>query len=165
MMRLKKTMVLPVGAIVLMVAPACTPEELAVVEQAIGADLGTVEQVNTGCIQAFGAGSEEQGGACWQIGVDLVADSSEQAAPEPQVTNASRWDRIARCESGGRWDYPPVTNNTGTYSGGLMIGHRWWPAYGGEEFATYPYQASKAEQIAVAERIWADNGADAWDCK
>ena len=45
-----------------------------------------------------------------------------------------------------------------------MIGHRWWPVYGGREFAPYPYQATKAQQITVAERILADNGWQAWDC-
>ncbi|MET0786321.1 MAG: transglycosylase family protein [Paenisporosarcina sp.] len=74
------------------------------------------------------------------------------------------WDRIAQCESGGRWDYPLVTNRTGTYSGGLMIWTKAWEAYGGHEFAQHAYLASKAQQIVVAERILADNGWGAWDC-
>jgi hypothetical protein len=90
-------------------------------------------------------------------------------APAPAAIQSSYgtavWDRIARCESGGRWDHPPVTNSSGTYSGGLMIGHRWWPEYGGREFAYHPYQASKAEQIIVAERIADDIGLDrGWQC-
>jgi len=79
-------------------------------------------------------------------------------------TQGSRWDRIAACESGGRWDYPLVTNRTGTYSGGLMIWTKAWAAYGGHEFAVHAYLASKAEQIVVAERILADQGWGAWDC-
>lgn len=75
------------------------------------------------------------------------------------------WDDIAGCESGGDWDHPPVTNRTGTYSGGLMIGHRWWPAYDGDQFASAPFQATKAEQIVIAERIADDAGLDAaWQC-
>jgi hypothetical protein len=75
------------------------------------------------------------------------------------------WDRIARCESGGNWSHPPVTNSSGTYSGGLMIGHRWWGANGGNQYAAYPYQATKAEQIAVAENIADDIGLDrGWQC-
>lgn len=46
-----------------------------------------------------------------------------------------------------------------------MIGHRWWPAYGGRDFAQYPYQATKAEQIAIAENIADDVGLDrGWQC-
>lgn len=90
-----------------------------------------------------------------------------QCAPEPLQSQygVALWDRIARCESGGRWDYPPVTNRSGTYSGGVMIGHRWWPKFGGREFAAYPYQASKQQQIIVAERIAREAGLDnAWQC-
>lgn len=85
---------------------------------------------------------------------------------EQQLTNnhAAEWDRIARCESGGRWDYPLVTNSTGTYSGGLMIWTKAWAAYGGHEFAPNAYQATKAQQIEIAERILADQGWGAWDC-
>lgn len=74
------------------------------------------------------------------------------------------WDRIAWCESGGQWHYPPVTNSTGTYSGGLMIWTRAWVAYGGRQFAGQAWLASKAQQITVAERILADRGWGAWDC-
>jgi hypothetical protein len=75
------------------------------------------------------------------------------------------WNKIARCESGGRWDYPPVKNRSGTYSGGLMIGHQWWPAFGGTEFAPFPYLATRAEQIHVAEAIADANGLDGgWQC-
>jgi hypothetical protein len=61
------------------------------------------------------------------------------------------WDRIAQCESGGDWSHPPVTNRYGTFSGGLMWNHRYWDANGGERYADQPWQASKAEQIAVSE--------------
>ena len=75
------------------------------------------------------------------------------------------WNYIARCESGGRWDYPPVTNSSGTYSGGLMIGHRWWPKLGGQEFAPWPYLATRAEQIHIAEKIVDAQGLDrGWQC-
>ena len=79
-------------------------------------------------------------------------------APAPAVEWTVDWDAVADCESGGRWDYPSVTNSSGTYSGGLMIGHRWWPLHGGGEFAQYPYQATKEQQIIVAERIVDANG-------
>ena len=86
-------------------------------------------------------------------------------APAPVSPHLSRWDRIARCESGGNWSYPPVTNRTGTYSGGLMIWTKAWVVYGGQQYAPQAWLATKAEQIAVAERILADQGWGAWDCK
>ena len=95
---------------------------------------------------------------------DVQAQLRDAARPETEPAR-SLWDDIAACESGGRWDHPPVTNHTGTYSGGLMIGHRWWPIYGGDEFAGVPHVAAKAEQIAVAERIADDIGLDrGWQC-
>lgn len=82
----------------------------------------------------------------------------------PAVPHAATWDRIARCESGGRWNYPPVTNRTGTYSGGLMIWTKAWIIYGGQQYAPQAWLATRAEQIDVAERILADRGWRAWDC-
>lgn len=86
--------------------------------------------------------------------------------PVPAVTTrwSVNWDSVAWCESGGNWHYPPVTNSSGTYSGGLMIWQRAWVAYGGRQFASWAYLASKTSQIVVAERILADNGRGAWDC-
>ncbi len=80
------------------------------------------------------------------------------------------WDSVAQCESGGNWSHRPVTNSSGTYSGGLMIGHRWWRAFDGEQFASAPYLASKSDQIIVAERIVDANGGgyvgadQGWQC-
>ena len=99
-----------------------------------------------------------------------LQECQPECAPAPPPAIESRyglavWNQIAQCESGGRWDHPPVTNSSGTYSGGLMIGHRWWPAYGGREFAYHPYQATKQQQIIVAERIADDAGLDrGWQC-
>lgn len=103
-----------------------------------------------------------------EVQADLATAEHELVTLEQAVESrygVAVWDDIARCESGGTWDHRPVTNRTGTYSGGLMIGHRWWPAYGGDEFAGAPYEATKAEQIVVAERIADDVGLDrGWQC-
>ena len=103
-----------------------------------------------------------------EVAADLATGEHDTDGPQfaQWLTNrhAAEWDRIARCESGGRWDYPPVTNRTGTYSGGLMIWTKAWVAYGGQEFAGQAWQASKAEQIEIAERILDDQGWGAWDC-
>lgn len=100
---------------------------------------------------------------------EAAPEPEQQSEPErasvPASSRVGVWDRIAQCESGGNWSHPPVTNGSGTYSGGLMIGHRWWGPNGGNQYASAPYLASKAEQIAVAETIAADIGLDrGWQC-
>jgi resuscitation-promoting factor RpfA len=106
--------------------------------------------------------------ATWSSWHDRDPDAAmafAKALPaEPVQARSPRWDRIAWCESGGQWAHRPVTNRTGTYSGGLMIWQRAWVVYGGQQFAGWAYQASKADQIVVAERILADQGWGAWDC-
>lgn len=95
---------------------------------------------------------------------DPVAANNFAHHLSPLPTYNSRWDSIAWCESGGNWHYPPVTNGTGTYSGGLMIWQKAWISYGGRQFASWAYLASKSQQIKVAERIRAQYGWSAWDC-
>jgi LysM repeat protein len=65
------------------------------------------------------------------------------------------WDRLAQCESGGNWGI-----NTGNgYSGGLQFAPGTWAANGGTGSA---HNASRAEQIRVAERVRASQGWGAW---
>ena len=65
------------------------------------------------------------------------------------------WDRLAQCESGGNWSI-----NTGNgYSGGLQFSAGTWRANGGSGSA---HNASRAEQIRVAERVRASQGWGAW---
>ena len=84
------------------------------------------------------------------------------AAPAPQrvVTydGDSVWDDLARCESGGNW----AINTGNGYYGGLQFSVPTWEGYGGAEFAAYPHEASREEQIAVAERLRAARGYGPW---
>lgn len=142
------------GALVLTAATGCSADELAAWVAWYEREPGpATEFANRPDVQASlraGADAQAEGGF---------------AFTSPAIPRESLWDDIAWCESGGDWDHPPVTNRSGTYSGGLMIGHRWWPAYDGDEFAGAPYQATKAEQIVVAERIADDVGLDrGWQC-
>ncbi len=86
------------------------------------------------------------------------SSSSGSAAPAPSapsVAGGSVWDAIAQCESGGNWSI-----NTGNgYSGGLQFAAGTWRAYGGSGQA---YQASREQQIAVAQRVQAAQGWGAW---
>ncbi|WP_294566699.1 transglycosylase family protein [uncultured Arthrobacter sp.] len=68
---------------------------------------------------------------------------------------ASDWDALAQCESGGDWGI-----NTGNgYSGGLQFSPSTWAAYGGSGSAA---DASREQQIAVAERVLDGQGWGAW---
>jgi hypothetical protein len=87
------------------------------------------------------------------VGTPLVI-----AVPAAHAASDSTWDRIAQCESGGRWDI-----NTGNgYHGGLQFSPRTWSGFGGGEFASVAFQANRAEQIVVAERVLAKQGWGAW---
>ncbi|MDH6569834.1 nucleoid-associated protein YgaU [Streptomyces sp. SAI-117] len=80
------------------------------------------------------------------------------AAGNASAATASEWDAVAQCESGGNWSI-----NTGNgYYGGLQFSASTWAAYGGTQYAAQANQASKAQQIAVAEKVLASQGKGAW---
>jgi peptidoglycan hydrolase CwlO-like protein len=78
-------------------------------------------------------------------------------APDPPAGGyAADWDAIAQCESGGRWHLDS------TYDGGLQFHPDTWLAYGGGRYARYAWQASREQQIAIAERVLDGQGPGAW---
>ena len=80
------------------------------------------------------------------------------AAGNASAATASEWDAVAQCESGGNWSI-----NTGNgYYGGLQFSASTWAAYGGTAYAAQANQASKSQQIAVAEKVLASQGKGAW---
>jgi hypothetical protein len=87
-----------------------------------------------------------------------VAGAPLIMAPAAHAASDSAWDRLAQCESSGNWS----TNTGNGYHGGLQFSPRTWTAFGGGEFARYAYQASREQQIVVAERVLAAQGWNAW---
>jgi resuscitation-promoting factor RpfA len=85
--------------------------------------------------------------------VALSATSANAAVPAH--TTASVWDSLAQCESSGNWN----TNTGNGYAGGLQFSQSTWAAYGGTGSAA---NASRAQQIAVAEKVQASQGWGAW---
>ncbi|MFG3659621.1 transglycosylase family protein [Streptomyces sp. NPDC047706] len=80
------------------------------------------------------------------------------AAGSASAATASEWDAVAQCESGGNWSI-----NTGNgYYGGLQFSASTWAAYGGTQFASTADQASKEQQIQIAEKVLAGQGKGAW---
>jgi peptidoglycan hydrolase CwlO-like protein len=86
-----------------------------------------------------------------------AAPVSSGAAPGPSAGWAIPHS-VVLCESGGQ-NLPP--NGAGA-SGYYQILPGTWKQYGGSGSAAY--QAGKAEQDAVARRIWHGTGASAWVC-
>ncbi|MEU2977534.1 transglycosylase family protein [Streptomyces hirsutus] len=80
------------------------------------------------------------------------------AAGNASAATASEWETVARCESGGNWSI-----NTGNgYYGGLQFSASTWAGYGGTAYAGTADQASKAQQIEIAEKVLAGQGKGAW---
>ncbi len=57
------------------------------------------------------------------------------------------WEAVSWCETNHKW------NDGGYYAGGLGIAQSAWRGFGGWQFATSPKNATKEEQIIVANRI------------
>ena len=91
-------------------------------------------------------------------GVAVVALAGLGLGASAGVANAapgSTWDSLAQCESGGNWGI-----NTGNgFSGGLQFTPSTWAAFGGQGA---PQDASRDQQIAVAENVLQGQGWGAW---
>ncbi|MEU9048180.1 MULTISPECIES: transglycosylase family protein [unclassified Kitasatospora] len=86
------------------------------------------------------------------LAMPLLTATGASAAP------ASAWDSVAQCESGGNWG---INTGNGFY-GGLQFTSGTWKAYGGTAYAPQANQASRAQQISVAEKVLASQGPGAW---
>lgn len=83
----------------------------------------------------------------------LLASAAPAGAADSGV-----WDRIAQCESGGDWS---ISTGNGYY-GGLQFAASTWEAYGGTAYAATADGASREQQIAVATKVQAAQGWNAW---
>ena len=81
----------------------------------------------------------------------------EGACPTPaQVPAWTVWDRLAQCESGGNWHVDAY------HDGGLQFLPSTWTAYKPAGYPAYAWQASREQQIVVAERVLAAAGWSQW---
>ena len=85
----------------------------------------------------------------------LALSATAANAAVPTATSASTWDALAQCESGGNW----AINTGNGFSGGLQFTPQTWAGFGG---TGSPENASRAQQIAVAEKVQATQGWGAW---
>ncbi|MEU0885509.1 transglycosylase family protein [Lentzea sp. NPDC005914] len=65
------------------------------------------------------------------------------------------WDALAQCEASGNW----AANTGNGFYGGLQFTQQTWNGHGG---VGNPANASREQQIAVAERVLAGQGPGAW---
>jgi LysM repeat protein len=77
------------------------------------------------------------------------------AAPAFASADPVNWDAIAQCESGGNW---AISTGNGYY-GGLQFSLSTWKANGG---SGNPANASREEQIRVANNVLQSQGIGAW---
>lgn len=85
---------------------------------------------------------------------------SNTGAAAPAMMNEAMWDKIAQCESGGNWSI-----NTGNgYYGGLQFDIQTWIGAGGGAYAPNASLATKAQQIDIANRVYAQRGLQPWGC-
>jgi resuscitation-promoting factor RpfA len=78
--------------------------------------------------------------------------------PAANAATDSTWDRVAQCESGGNWQ---ISTGNG-FQGGLQFTPTTWSGFGGVAFAPTANQATREQQIVVAERVLAGQGWNAW---
>ena len=87
----------------------------------------------------------------------LEHSAAQQAAAK--APDDSIWDRIAACETQGNWSMRGPS-----FSGGVGFANSTWSSFGGTEFAPNAGQATREQQIIVAERVRARVGMGAWGC-
>ena len=91
--------------------------------------------------------------------VEKVGTKQRPVAPAPPVVSSGlNWDAVAACESGGNW---AINTGNGFY-GGVQFDYGTWLAYGGGAYAQTANLASRAEQIAVATRLYQARGSSPW---
>ncbi|MEU9717153.1 transglycosylase family protein [Streptomyces sp. NPDC047976] len=79
-------------------------------------------------------------------------------ATDAQAASVDTWNKVAACESTNNWQI-----NTGNgYYGGLQFSQSTWREFGGTAYAPRADLATKAQQIAVAEKVLKGQGPRAW---
>ena len=121
---------------------------------------------------AFASGLEDRGAMSTAADQSRIDDAVAEAARLQAMRDAEEtlriskygrtgvdWDGIARCETGGDWQHQT------RYDGGLGLLHVAWIEFGGRDFAEYGSEATREEQIIVAERLHDRHGLSGWGCK
>ncbi len=156
---LKRTAVTPAKATIVAVG---TKE---VVTEPVAQAASTDSTGSTGSSDSTGSSGSDSSSASQapaQEAAPQPAAEQPAAAPAPASSGSSgvNWDGIANCESTNNWSI-----NTGNgYYGGLQFDVPTWLSAGGGAYASRPDLASREQQIAVAENLYASRGTSPWAC-
>ncbi|MFK4082742.1 transglycosylase family protein [Kribbella sp. NPDC020789] len=82
--------------------------------------------------------------------------SAERPSSSGSVSMSAAWRKVANCESGGN---PRAVNPTGKYFGLFQFDKQTWRSVGG---SGSPAQASAAEQLMRAKKLYAQRGNSPW---
>jgi len=130
-------------------------ETVATIERRLQAELSD-QQRQVGAIEndleAQRLAAAERRAERLQEQIEQVVEPPTPPAPSGDVD----WDAIAQCESGQQWDLDS------TYDGGLQFHPDTWLGYGGGAYARYAWQATREQQIAIAEKVLDGQGPGAW---
>lgn len=145
-------------------ASAETPENTAQIDAYL-ASLEQQRQLDE-FLQGLNKKVEEEKAATAAAAAKQAVTSTRQTAPPSDgwasADGLGRWDQLAQCETGGNW----ATNTGNGFGGGLQFmhgsGYSTWLSFGGGEFAQNPWDASREQQIIVAEKVLAISGWGAW---
>jgi uncharacterized protein YabE (DUF348 family) len=99
-----------------------------------------------------------------QVGSKPVPAPTATPAPSttsptpPPASSGLNWDAVAACESGGNW---AINTGNGFY-GGLQFDAGTWLSNGGGAYAARADLASRAQQIAIATKLYDARGSSPW---
>ena len=88
----------------------------------------------------------------------VVRVGAKPGTEVPPVSQGAAWDALSRCEAGGNW----ATNSGNGFYGGVQFDQNTWERNGGLRYAQRADQATREEQIAIAEVTRARQGWGAW---
>ena len=137
------------------------------VQSEIASQQGEIDDLQAAIAAAAERREAREAAAAAEAAEAAAAEAAEAAAQPPPSVGApaptppsggysANWDAIAQCESGGNWHIDS------TYDGGLQFHPDTWLAYGGGRYARYAWQATREQQIAIAEKVLASQGPGAW---
>jgi uncharacterized protein YabE (DUF348 family) len=99
-------------------------------------------------------GREEIGSKTTKEAKPKVVRVGTKKPPQPVISDGEVWDRLAQCEAGGNW----AINTGNGYYGGLQFNKSTWDSNGGGQYAAYPHQATREQQIAIATKVRDNRG-------
>ncbi len=79
-------------------------------------------------------------------------------AAAQSASASSVWDAVAQCESGGNWS----TSTGNGFYGGLQFTHQTWQAFGGGAYGYNADDATREQQITIAQKVLQAQGPGAW---